>query len=74
MPTHTNLYRRKSGSAKREFTVSANTAYSEVKLEPLGAGVYEDPDKIVKSINTESCQLAEQSAADVIQPAVRARL
>ena len=50
--------------------MSANMAYGEVKLEPVGAGVYEDPDKIVKSINTEGCQLAEQSAAGVVLPAV----
>ena len=51
--------RRKKGSACREFAVSANLAYGEVKLGPVGAGVYEDPDKIVKPVNTESCQLAE---------------
>ena len=50
--------------------MSANMVYGEVKLEPVGAGVYEDPDKIVKSVNTESCQLAERSGAGVAQPAV----
>ena len=55
--------RRKSGLASGEFAVSANMAYDEVKLEQLGARV--DPGKIVRSINTESCQ---QSAAGVVQP------
>ena len=42
--------------------MSANMAYGEVKLEPLGAGIYEDPDKIVNLASKENCQLTKQSA------------
>ena len=45
------FYRKKS-SHEIEFAVSANVAYGEVKLEPLGGGeggVYEDPEKMVNS-------------------------
>ena len=38
---------RTRSSGKSDFTVSANIAYGEVKLEPSReGGVYEDPDKL----------------------------
>ena len=45
---------RRTISSKRatEFSVSANMAYGQVKLEPLGGGegdVYEDPEEMVES-------------------------
>ena len=45
------LFRQKSTS-KTKFAVSANIAYGEVMLEPLGGGerdVYEDPEMMVSS-------------------------
>ena len=57
-------YRKKQGSHGGEFAVSANMAYGEMKLEPVGAGIYEDPDKIVKCVNKENRQLGKQLAGE----------
>jgi hypothetical protein len=43
--------RRKLGRSTNDFSVSANMAYGQVKLEALGdvGGEYEDPDKLSRS-------------------------
>ena len=56
--------RNKSGLASGEFVVSANTAYSEVKIKQVGD---RGNLKIVGTINTQSCRFAEQSATSVVQ-------
>ena len=66
------VYRRNAGSSNKDCAVSPNIAYGEVQLEPVG-GIYEDPDKIVKSVNEESFPPVKQPTAggySVDQPSV----
>jgi hypothetical protein len=47
-----HVFHRRRKSGKRDFIVSANMTYGQVKLEALGdsvGGEYDDPDKLARS-------------------------